>query len=117
MQCITPSQAVRRYQRTITGESLRPGWVYVLEFEDAIKIGWTSDPFQRIGWYRRNVDADLYVWWLSPGSREDERRLFDRYAHLRVRGREWFRVDSEILRDCDTEDIASFLYQETLALS
>ena len=111
MQCITPQQAVQAYERTITGESVHPGWVYVIEVEDAIKVGWTSDPYQRIAWHQRNTDPFLHIWWLSPGSRDDERRLLERYAPLRLRGREWFLPDSSIREDCDSERIFSFLYQ------
>jgi hypothetical protein len=114
VQCVSVNQAMRAYPRTITGGLVQNGWVYVIETDDAIKVGWTQDPFERIRWYRRNVDEYLYIWWLSPGTRYDEQRLLDRYRHLLLRGKEWFKPDSEIRLDCDSERIATFLYQGRL---
>lgn len=61
------------------------GTVYVVRVQDMIKIGWTSDPHNRMR--QLQPDAILYN---KPGTRRDEYQLQARCMDHLVKGREWF---------------------------
>jgi hypothetical protein len=69
-----------------------PGYVYYLRIGDRIKIGWTSNVWQRTKAYPPN--AELLA--THPGTRETEKLMHAKFAHLLVDGREWFQDHDSI---------------------
>lgn len=61
------------------------GTVYVVRVKDMVKIGWTSNPQQRMG--ALGADAILHY---QAGTRRDEYKLQGRCMDYLVKGREWF---------------------------
>lgn len=61
------------------------GTVYVVRVQDTIKIGWTSDPQNRMR--QLKPDAILHS---QAGTRRDEYKLQGRCMDHLVKGREWF---------------------------
>lgn len=68
----------------------RPGYVYFIQFGDRIKIGFSTDPENRV----RALPHDK-VLAVIPGTRLNERQLHAAFADLRLTG-EWFREDQRI---------------------
>lgn len=75
------------------------GFVYALAYEgqrDHVKIGYSSKPDARLTQYATSSPlAPVYLacW---PGYRATERRIINKFLHLRARG-EWFHATPEIL--------------------
>lgn len=73
--------------------------IYFIESRDAglIKIGFTTNPDRRIKSLKTASPNKLRVIMTMPGTREDERKLHEKFAHLRQQG-EWF-TDCDELRN------------------
>jgi len=69
----------------------RPGSVYFARFRDRVKIGFSTDPMNRLSAIPH--DEVLAVF---PGTRLNERQLHTAFADLRITG-EWFHCDDRIL--------------------
>lgn len=67
------------------------GWVYFVRIGDLVKIGYTTNPKQRM-----TVLQPSDVMHLEPGTMQDERRCHLAFDHLRVEG-EMFRPDPDLL--------------------
>lgn len=72
------------------------GYVYVVEGDGRVKIGWTRDPRSRIASLERETGEQVYLWALVRGTRDDESAAHSRWAHLSLGG-EWFRTTDELL--------------------
>jgi len=68
-----------------------PSWVYFVRIGDLIKIGYSTNPKERFRALK--VDAVLAA---IPGTRADEQRYHETFAHLRVRG-EYFHPGDDLL--------------------
>jgi hypothetical protein len=73
----------------------RQSFVYLLQFSDRIKIGYTTNPRNRF----MDVPHDR-VLALFPGTRSDESRFQKMFAHLHVIG-EWFTATEELFQFAD----------------
>jgi hypothetical protein len=81
-----------RRQQTIAGKpEPRPGYVYVIRFGDRVKIGFSTDPDNRM----RALPHDE-VLAVLPGTRLNERQMHVAFADLRITG-EWFHLNDRIL--------------------
>lgn len=69
------------------------GTVYVIRVQDMIKIGWTSNPEQRM--QALKADAILHY---QAGTRRDEYKLQGKCMDHLVKGREWFDTSPEMIR-------------------
>lgn len=69
----------------------RQGFVYFLRFHERVKIGFTTDIRGRF----KAIPHDEVLGWV-PGTRLDERRCHEAFAHLRETG-EWFRAEPDLL--------------------
>jgi hypothetical protein len=77
-----------------------PGYVYVVSAKGtgSVKIGFSADaPEKRMRNLQTANSHELVLLCFIQGTRRDEERLHDQFAHLRIRG-EWFRDEPE-LRD------------------
>jgi hypothetical protein len=74
-----------------------PPAVYFIKSGDdgLIKIGWTNDVDSRLATLQTGSPEVLSLLALVIGAQADERRLHQKFAHLRVRG-EWFQDCAEI---------------------
>jgi hypothetical protein len=69
----------------------RLGWVYFVRFGDRVKVGYTTNPDQRLV----AVPNDEVIG-LIPGTRDDEAAWHELLADRHVTG-EWFNADAELL--------------------
>ena len=69
------------------------GVVYYLLVGKLIKIGWSSDLRQRL----KSYPPDSKLLAVHPGTRETEKQMHQKFAHLLDKGREWFQ-DHEAIR-------------------
>ncbi len=69
------------------------GYVYFVRVDDLIKIGYSTQPYQRLRAYPPNAE----VLGVFPGTKKLERDLHGRFRFALRKGREWFRVADEIL--------------------
>lgn len=69
------------------------GWIYFIELDEKIKVGWTSDLEQRMRAYPPHAKFILKY----PGSRADERDLHRTLKLSRVAGREWYARTPQVL--------------------
>ena len=76
----------------------RPGYVYYLLVGDLIKIGWASVLSDRMKQYPPN--SVLLA--SHPGTLNTERQMHHRHLHLLGKGREWFKIDQELLDHVDS---------------
>jgi hypothetical protein len=81
------------------------GFVYVVEAEARVKIGWTTDPHRRIPLLERQIGEEVYTWALLPGTRADERAAHHRWRRLALGG-EWFRTTPALLKWADAQGAA-----------
>lgn len=82
-----------------------PGWrsrakseyVYFIQAEAAglVKVGYSDRPEERVKAIQGMSPIPLRLLGWMPGTRQDERDLHMRFAHLHSHG-EWFRVDDEL---------------------
>lgn len=71
--------------------------VYVIRFDDLVKIGWTANLGQRLIALRvprTRLDRVLLV---KPGTLADEHALHERFAAHRGRGREYFHAAPDLM--------------------
>lgn len=80
----TAREVAERKRRTEV--SLSPGWIYFLELDDKIKVGWTSNLANRLKSYPPH--ARMVVEY--PATRADERDLHRTLRTELVAGREWY---------------------------
>lgn len=69
------------------------GHVYFVRVGDLIKIGYSTQPYQRLRAYPPNAE----VLGVFPGTRKSEADLHGRFRFALQKGREWFRPADEIL--------------------
>jgi len=69
------------------------GYVYFVRTGDLIKIGYSTQPYQRLRAYPPNAE----VLGVFPGTKKLEADLHGRFRFALRKGREWFRVADEIL--------------------
>lgn len=84
-----------------TGEAMfgHRSYVYFAANADAIKIGFSTQPFIRQGQLHPRVRGLLMIG-LVPGNMDDEHALHEQFDHLRLPlygEREWFRTAPEIV--------------------
>lgn len=79
-------------------EDQRREVVYFIRAESGgpIKIGQTDDVAMRISTMQSSHPETLVLLATQPGDRAIEKRMHERFSHLRIRG-EWFRADVELL--------------------
>ncbi len=78
-------------------------FVYFAANSEAIKIGFSTQPFIRQLQLHPQVRG-LWMIGVTPGYREDEGRLHEKFSYLRVPlygEREWFRVAPELVEFID----------------
>ncbi len=83
---------IQRLEQPQTRTAPIDGTVYILRCGGYIKIGWTSDLTKRM----RAYQPDTLLLATMPGTRKDEHRLHQRFAHLRTHGREWYPLAPQI---------------------
>jgi hypothetical protein len=89
---LTEQPLVRYPQVKTPGATLdKPGWVYFIEKNELIKIGWSAEPRKRFSVLQPNR-----VLHLMRGTVRDERKCHAAFAHLREQG-EWFRIEPDLL--------------------
>jgi len=71
------------------------GWVYVMEFEGYVKIGWSRNVAGRHSAIQDGLPEELRFLWCTPGTQARERALHRRFDAYRTRG-EWFRHEGEL---------------------
>ena len=64
-------------------------WVYALQVEDRIKIGYTNDLVQRVKTYRTYMGGAGTFIFVFHGSKETEGKIHDALSGLRIVG-EWY---------------------------
>lgn len=69
----------------------RAGWIYFIRFGDRVKVGYTTNPDQRL----RGLPHEQVIG-IVPGTRADEAGWHKLLADFHVVG-EWFRADAELL--------------------
>jgi hypothetical protein len=77
-----------------------------------VKIGYTKNPKARISSLQTGTHGRVFFLYMTPGARELERELHNKFKHLRAKG-EWFLYGREI-KEWITADEASRL-KEALA--
>jgi hypothetical protein len=70
--------------------------VYFAQAEDRVKIGWSRKVATRIAGLQTGNASPIRLLGTIPGSRAAEKRLHERFAHLRLHG-EWFRAEPELM--------------------
>lgn len=74
-----------------------PGHIYFASADDGtIKIGWATDPAQRVAALQTSTHHALELLSTRPGTMRDEHKLHLRFNDLRIRG-EWFRSTPELV--------------------
>lgn len=63
-----------------------PGWVYYIQIDDTIKIGYTKDIWSRT----RSYPPTAKLLAVEPGTKTLERRRHSRFVSHLAHGREWF---------------------------
>lgn len=74
----------------------KPGFVYIIQFSDRVKIGFTEDLARRL----KELPHDR-VLAVTPGSLTTEKQFHRRFEHLRIRG-EWFQAAPDLLNFAHT---------------
>jgi len=97
----TAAAARARMEASITmlesGQQLKtgapkPGWLYFIQMEDLIKIGYTTDLYSRL----RHYPPNAIVLAIQPGTMKMEKALHGQFRFALAKGREWFHVRPEI---------------------
>lgn len=100
---------VQKLMETLTIDALIQKWesesfVYFIEAEDCIKIGYSRDPIGRLVQIRKGRGVKLpdgldpsraRILTVEQGSQSHEKRLHDRFAEYRVAG-EWFEKNDRL---------------------
>lgn len=82
----------------ISGMAEESGFVYFIRsnsIHEAIKIGFTAFPEQRLRGLNGSDPYGVRLLHLGPGTISDERRLHRRFRSLQIKG-EWFRPDKAL---------------------
>jgi Meiotically up-regulated gene 113 len=74
----------------------KDGYIYFIECQDFIKIGWTRNLEQRLSAIGMAVPFTLRLLHIAAGSKDDERSLHLRFGKHQHKG-EWFRKAPELL--------------------
>ncbi len=76
----------------------RPSFVYFIQCESTslIKVGFASDPWQRLSSLQVGSPTRLELLAWQEGTRQDETKLHEQFAGYRVRG-EWFKPGPEVM--------------------
>jgi hypothetical protein len=82
-------------QHRLNGTMKGLGHVYILRDKDRVKIGFSTDPINRIATIQNTGGGSYRVVACVPGTFADEQRLHVQFGSLRLHG-EWFRVDGEL---------------------
>lgn len=77
--------------------SEHPGWVYFIRAGDAVKIGWSADPWRRIREIRTSSSSPAYMLGMARGSKDLERKFHHWFEAQRTHG-EWFSATPNLLR-------------------
>jgi len=72
------------------------GFIYFLWAGSAIKVGYSRNPFGRVGSLMTGVSDPVRLFFTVPGTRGDERRLHRRLRSQHLRG-EWFKASTATL--------------------
>ncbi len=72
------------------------GKVYFIKCGDAIKIGFSQNPWARVATLKTAMPENPVLLGSFNGVMQDEKDLHVRFKHLRI-NREWFRADAELL--------------------
>lgn len=78
-------------------ETERAATIYVVGFDQYVKIGFSLDAKKRFLSLQDRLPVDLELYAQFPGTTSDERALHARFDNLRLRG-EWFRKRGKLLR-------------------
>lgn len=82
--------------RPVSGPYER-GFIYFLWAGKRIKIGYSTDPFRRVGSLKTGIGDPIRLFLTVPGTRGDEKRLHRRLSSQHVTG-EWFSASVHTLR-------------------
>lgn len=83
-------------QRRAPHGNLQRGQVYFISRGDAIKIGFSRDPRDRLAALQTQHPEVLELITSAPGTVRHERSLHQKFDHLRITG-EWFRSAPELI--------------------
>jgi hypothetical protein len=74
-------------------------FVYAIERADdeAVKIGWSYNPYKRLGVLRSTLKKELRLLGFEPGGRDREMKLHRQFRYWRIKG-EWFRNEGAVER-------------------
>lgn len=93
---MTTTEDVKRHLRKLmAGKGTKPkplkqGYVYFCGPEGGpVKIGWSTDPDERIYRLQTGIAAHLHIWAEVPGTKADETAYHNRFADAWMGG-EWF---------------------------
>lgn len=80
------------------GEGGAPSWVYFVQegHDGPIKIGSSSAPWRRRTALQTGAARRLYMRRLVPGGVKVEAHYHRIFAHLRIKGGEWFRCEGDL---------------------
>lgn len=79
-------------ERTSIPQALTNGWVYLVQVDDLIKIGYSSQPLKRL----RSYPPNAVVLAVYPGTTSMEKALHGQFRFALAKGREWFHDRPEI---------------------
>jgi len=93
---ITP--APPKYKRAPSRAKLRPpSQVYFIQCGEAVKIGRSVKPFERVASLSTSNHQALELLATTPGSSAEEKALHKKFAAYHIKG-EWFRYSAEIAK-------------------
>lgn len=93
------------YSAALAGLAKPPqSFIYFATAGNKVKIGISKNPRQRLGSIRTGSSSKVRIYYVTPGTREDERRLHQQFAEYRVNG-EWF-LFATAIKDWITQDEA-----------
>lgn len=76
----------------------RAGYVYFLRSGGRVKIGFSTNPFNRVAGLRTGMSNEVDVFVAKQGTRRDELNLHDEFAPYRVGKSEWFVASGPVLK-------------------
>lgn len=88
--------------------AMNPGWIYYIQIDDRIKIGFSLDVKSRMRAYPPN--AHLLA--VHPGTKKLEREMHEQFRSALAAGREWFHRAPEVLEHIE-QVVAQFGPPET----
>lgn len=87
----------RRIIKAAATRGNQPGWIYYLHINDMVKIGYTTDIIRRI----RDYPPNSPLLGVHPGTPELEKQFHEIFKGSLAQGREWFRLDPDVLAHCE----------------